>query len=131
MDQVQLDRNLTAFETGLNYAGYVPIVSSCTAVVRAIFGTVEIICGVATAAIFAFRALLVEGAAQRKEEWDKAYQAIRYGFHGYANIVRAFFEIVPFVSLVTCLPFDLSGERLHYPTQSIRMVGNTIIIGPG
>jgi hypothetical protein len=129
MDKVNLDRTLTAFETGLNYAGYVPILSSFSAPVRAGYGKIEIICGVAAAAIFAIRALLAEGA-QKEVLWNKSDEALEYVAHGLANIIRAVFELVPFVSLVTCLPYDLFGERFSYTTQTpIRQEGNRILIG--
>lgn len=115
MDQVKLDITLTTFETGLNYAGYVPIVSSFSAVVRAEYGKIEIICGIAAAVFFAVRALLAEGA-QKEFLWKRSEDSLEYVAHGFANIIRAVFECVPFVSLVTCLPYDLCKNRFSYPT---------------
>lgn len=129
MDRINLERTLTVFETGLNYAGYIPIVSSFSAPVRAGFGKIEIIGGIAAAAFFALRALCAEGD-EKALLWRNSEISLEYVAHGFANIIRAVFECIPFVSLVTCLPYDLCAERFHYTTQNpIRVEGNRIIFG--
>ncbi len=110
-----LDFSLDKFEHGLNVAGYIPFVSSFSGGVRAIMGKIEVIGALATAAIMAIGALFNPNAAQRQAQLSKSGEiAVKYSWHGVANILRGALEIVPFLSLVTCLPYDLMGNRVSY-----------------
>jgi hypothetical protein len=119
MDQIQINLNktLNAFEKGLNIAGYIPVVSTFSGSFRASYGKLEVIAAVAAAALMAVRALFLN-AEDRNQELKKAVEVlVHYSLHGLANIMRAALEIFPFVSLVTCLPYDLLGKRFSYPVQ--------------
>jgi len=116
-----LDKSLDKLEHGLNIAGYVPILSSFSGGLRAVLGKIEIIGAIAAAAIMAVAALFNPDAAQRQAQLNKALQiAVKYSLHGAANMFRGTVESIPFVSLVTCLPYDLLGHRFAY----IREQGN-------
>lgn len=120
MDQIQINLNktLNTFEEGLNIAGYFPIVSTFSGSLRIGYGKLEVIGSVAAAALIAIRALFLANASDRNREFRKAVEVlIDYSLHGFANITRGIIEDFPFVSLVTCLPYDLSGNRFAYPVR--------------
>ncbi len=110
-----LDFSLDKFEHGLNVAGYIPLVSSVSGGIRAIMGKIEVIGALATAAFIAVAALFNPDAAQRHAQLSKSAEiAVKYSLNGVANIFRGALEIVPFLSLLTCLPYDLMGNRVSY-----------------
>jgi len=118
MDQIQNDLNktLNSFEHGLNIAGFFPIVSTISGSLRISYGKLEVIGAIAAAALIAVRALFLVNASDRDLEYKKAIEIfINYSLHGCANIIRGMMEVFPFVSLVTCLPYDLMGNRFAYP----------------
>lgn len=120
MDQIQINLNktLNSFEGGLNVAGYVPIVSTFSGTLRIAYGKLEVIGAIVAAALIAVRALFLNNAHDRERELRDAVKVlINYSLHGYANIIRGTLEVIPLVSLVTCLPYDLSGKRFAYPVN--------------
>jgi hypothetical protein len=117
MNEIQgsLDSSLEKFEHALNIAGYVPLVSSVSGVIRAVLGKIEVIGGIATGAILAIAALFNPHASQRHAQLNKAAEvAVKYSLHGVANLLRGTIEVFPLLSLVTCLPYDLMGNRFSY-----------------
>lgn len=120
MDQIQrnLDRTLSTLEHGFNIAGYIPILSSGSGVLRAVLGKIEVIGAIAVAALIAVKALFNPDAYARDAEIKKAVEVlVTYSLHGVANIFRGIIEIVPLLSLATCLPYDISGNRFTYPLE--------------
>lgn len=114
-----LDNTFGHFEQGLNIAGYIPLVSSLSGGLRFEYGKLEIIGALAAAAIMCINALFNSDASEKAVLLNKAGEVvIKYSLHGVANMVRGLFEIVPFVSLVTCLPYDLMGSRFAYIRES-------------
>lgn len=115
--QAALDRNLSQFEKALNVAGYIPIVSSVSGAVRVLYGKIEVVAAVGTAAISALKALFSD-ARGSKEWFGRSVMALDYALHGVANIVRGYIEMVPFLGLALCLPYDhCLEERVTYPTE--------------
>ncbi len=119
MDQIRikLDQTLGVFESGLNVAGYVPLVSTISGALRVNYGKLEIIGAVAAAGIIAVKALFA--GTEQYNEFNHAVEILfTYASHGAANVVRGIIEIFPFVSLATCLPYDLLGHRYSYPFEN-------------
>lgn len=105
-------------ETGLNYAGYVPLVSTLSGAMRINYGKIEVIGAVASAALIAIRAFANDSQAERAEQLNLALSVITtYSLHGIANIFRGILEMVPLLSLATCLPYDLLKHRYAYPRE--------------
>lgn len=132
MDQIQINLNktLNTFEKGLNIAGYFPIVSSFSGLLRINYGKLEIIGGIVAAALIAVSALFLADASERHREFSKAVKVFTdYSLHGFSNIIRGTIEALPFVSLVTCLPYDLLGNRFAYPIQNLQSRQNLPCIG--
>ena len=117
--ELKLNNAMAPFEQGLNIAGYIPLVSTVSGVLRHSYGKMEIIAGVAAGALFAIVALFNPNAQARQKGLQKAVEVMMtYSLHGIANICRAWIEVVPFLSLVTCLPYDLMGKRFAYPQEN-------------
>jgi hypothetical protein len=134
MSQIQsnLNKTLNDFEHGLNIVGYVPFVACISGSLRISYGKLEIIGAVAIAAIVAIRALFINNAVERDRELRRAAEIlIYYSAHGFANIGRGMIEVVPLLSLVTCLPYDLLGKRMAYSTQEQHAWGQTILRSAG
>jgi hypothetical protein len=119
MNEIQnnLNKTLNSFEEALNIAGYVPVVSSLSGLVRISLGELEIVGSIVAAALIATRSFFFVNASDRERESNKAFEIfIDYSLHGCANIIRGIIERIPFASLVTCLPYDrLLQGRFVYP----------------
>ena len=114
-----LDSRFEWFEQKLNIAGYFPIVSTISGGIRICFGKLELIGAIVTSAFMAIKALFNPDVAERRQELDKAgHVFVKYAMHGGANILRGSLEMILFLSLVTCLPYDLRGNRFAYVRQS-------------
>ncbi len=110
-----LDNWLEKIEPGLNIAGYFPVISSVSGPLRMVLGQCEIIGGLAAAAFMAIAALFNPNARERQHQLNKALEiAVKYTLHGGANLFRGGIEMIPFASLVTCLPYDLLGNRFSH-----------------
>ncbi len=110
-------------ETGLNYAGYIPLVSTLSGAIRINYGKIEVIGAIASAALIAIRAFANDSQTERAEQLNLALQVITaYSLHGIANIFRGILEMVPFLSLVTCLPYDLLKHRFSYPREDAQLL---------
>lgn len=115
---VRLHSTLCAFEKGLNIAGYVPLVSCISGAVRGMYGKIEIIAGVVAASFLAIAAFFNPNADVSRQWVRKAVDILTtYSLHGIANIGRSWIEMIPLLSLVTCLPYDLMGKRFAYPQE--------------
>jgi hypothetical protein len=117
--QRDLDSTLSAFERGLNVAGYVPFVSSISGPCRVVYGKVLIIGSIVAAALLALNGLSrARNAAERQQVLKDAVEIFAtYAIHGVANIFRGAIESILLLSLITCLPYDLSGQRFTYPYE--------------
>jgi hypothetical protein len=93
---------LETFEKGLNIVGYFPYIGTVSAYLRANYSALEIIAGVAIA-IFA------TGMHIQQNPNAAIYLALggTLLFHGILNRIRAVFESIPFLPLITTLPYDL------------------------
>ena len=92
---------LESFEIGLNVAGYIPVLGSVTSLVRLQYARIEAVAG----AIF----LLIGAAAHPSGALARLYCDIGVTLIGHAvlNLARSDFEVVPFLPLVTTLPYDI------------------------
>ncbi len=116
MDEIDIDSTLANFEKDLNFVGYIPIASSFSGALRVAFGKIEVIAGVVLGAISGIKSLFYNGQ-QKEQEWKHAVSLFNYSLHGIANIFRGILECIPFVSLVTCLPYDKAEVRFTYPKE--------------
>ncbi len=114
-----IDSGFEWFEHGLNTAGYLPIVSTVSGSLRVSFGKLEVIGAIVVAAFIAIKALFNPDPIEKYLQLEKATQIlVKYSLHGAANVLRGTLEIFPLLSLVTCLPYDLSGKRFAYVRES-------------
>jgi hypothetical protein len=119
LSELKLNDALASFEKGLNLAGYVPVLSTVSGTLRSTYGKTLIITGVAGGALLAIVALFNSNAKSRKNGLEKAVKFLMTcSLHGIANIGRSRIEMVPFLSLATCLPYDLMGTRFAYPKEN-------------
>lgn len=103
---------LETFELGLNFAGYIPVVGTLSTGLRAIMAKVELIAGVVLAVLYF-------GLQAQGKTINPVLLNVGLTFMGHAllNVIRCLFEAVPFVALVTTLPYDfyathVLGKRL-------------------
>lgn len=110
-----LNKTLNKFEKGLNMVGYVPFVGSFSGGLRIGMGKIGVISGVALTAIGLGGELT--GLMKSQKAANVVDLGTNYIKNGVTNIGRGILEFLPGVSLVTCLPYDLSGRRISYLTQ--------------
>lgn len=114
-----LDQALHTFEKVLNFAGYIPIVSTISGSIRIAYGKAEVVGAVAAGALLAIKALCNTDADQRARDMDYAVAVgVNYSIHGLANIGRGFVEAIPIINL-SCLVYDLTGTRIQYPFEAV------------
>lgn len=118
------DDAMTQFENAMNVAGYVPILSTISGGLRMTYGNIEVVGAIVAAAFLAIQALFTSDSSAKSDLFNQSGKVlVKYSLHGFANCIRSVFESVPFLSLVTCLPYDLMGNRFSYvpsgPSQSI------------
>ncbi|MBS0604210.1 MAG: hypothetical protein JSS60_04120 [Verrucomicrobia bacterium] len=100
------------------------MVSTFSGGLRINYGKVEVIGGVIAAALTAIVALAQSNADDRERGLNKAVEILAtYSLHGIANIFRGAIEMIPLLSLATCLPYDLLGNRLAYPKEGRELHG--------
>lgn len=113
--EVNLNKTIAVGEQCLNIAGYIPGVSSVSGAFRLAGGKIEIIGGIAAAVIVALAALSAPDATSKRQGLSRAVTILTtYFLHGIANAFRGSIEMIPFISLVTCLPYDLLKNRFTY-----------------
>ena len=104
-----LDFHLTRIELSLNALGYIPLISTLSGCMRAVFGKIEIITAIGLAAL----KFLTDVMHGREPNWKDIAHFLHYALHGVANIARAYVEIIPFVNLLM-LVRDATLPRLGY-----------------
>ena len=115
--QEQVHKSLAKAEEVLNLVGYIPLVSLLSATVRTLGGKLQILLGLVFA-IGCFMAGLT-APLRKKKHFQNAKWSIGHAFHGLLNIVRALIESVPFLSLITCLPYDrIFKIRMRYSLEN-------------
>lgn len=116
--QINLDKTLATVEKFLDVAGYIPVVSTFSGAFRIKYGKVETVASVGLSAVSALYAVCKQDQAERARGLDRAVEVLTYSIHGIANVFRGAIEMVPFLSLFTCLPYDLLKARFTYPREN-------------
>ena len=105
-------------EESLNLVGYVPFLSVASGALRSLGGLLQLILGFSFAIGYfcAFRY-----SKQRKiQHLLYMKTGFSHGFHGIANWLRAKIEIIPFLSLLVCLPYDrFFKKRFKYSIEKL------------
>jgi hypothetical protein len=115
ISQNQLEKTLVRAEEVLNLVGYIPLVSLLSAAVRSFGGMLQIILGL----IFATVSFLAKAPSRKSNHFRNCRLSIHHVLHGFFNIVRAKIEAVPFLSLITCLPYDrILKKRFRYSIEN-------------
>jgi len=115
ISQAQLEKTLARAEEALNLVGYIPLVSMLSAAVRSMGGMLQVV----LSCIFALGNFVAGHLVKKPKLIQKSKLCVHHLFHGLFNLLRAKIEAVPFLSLVTCLPYDrLLKKRFQYPTEN-------------
>lgn len=104
MDQMfdSIDNNF------LNPIGYIPFAGTISSPVRSNIGYSQVAVG-AISSLFHFAiAMNSKSEQQMNKHLDLMDRSFEYVIHGALNQARALFEAVPFLALVTTLPYDLA-----------------------
>jgi hypothetical protein len=113
-----LEMLLVKAEEALNLVGYIPVISAFSGAVRSVGGIVQIIFGLLFALAHFLKIRFLKAPNIRSILGIK--DGLAHGFHGLANFIRAKIELVPFLSLFTCLPYDrILNKRFKYASESI------------
>lgn len=127
-DSLERDDGVINFEKGFNTAGYMPAISNISAVIRALYGVIIIVEGIARTTFnglaFAYYSSCKDAYQKTKDGYipsfsilhskRKALNGLRFFSHGMANIGRAVVEFIPFFGNLTCRVYDELGLRLRY-----------------
>ncbi len=115
--QEQIHKTFAKAEEILNLVGYVPLVSLLSAAVRTIGGKLQLLLGL----VFALGCFMMGLTAplRKKKHFQNARWSIGHALHGLLNILRALIESVPFLSLITCFPYDrIFKIRIRYSLEN-------------
>lgn len=108
-----------AIEEPLNKVGYIPFIGSITALIRNFFGQLQITAGIIVLIIGVIARLFIKPPTRGKRP-SQAYllapDALNLIGQGILNWGRSLLELIPFLALITTLPYDRRGvEILPYP----------------
>ena len=123
---MQLEKTLSKAEEALNLVGYIPLVSIISAAIRSLAGKLQALLSFVFA-VGSFIAGWFSPHHKKLKHFQNCRLGIEHLLHGLFNVVRALFEAVPFLSLVTCLPYDrILKKRFKYncekyPEQDIEI----------
>lgn len=110
-----MERTAAHAEKFLNPIDKVPFISSYSGVARILAAEVQIIAGIAFAALKTFMALL-EGSWYRLYE---AKQGLSFCLHGILNIIRGAIAIFPFVGNAALISWDWQVGRMEYRSEPV------------
>ena len=109
----QLAKTLAKGEEVLNLIGYIPMISILSAGFRTLCGKFQALIGLGFA-IFSLIAAF-RSTKNRFRHFLNFRYSLEHFMHGLFNMLRALFEAVPFLSLVTCFPYDrIFRKRFRY-----------------
>jgi hypothetical protein len=101
----------------LNPVGLIPFVGTLSSSLRGTLGSAQSSIGLPLA-VAAAGAGVVTGIAQQKDLSGRCFTLAREGVslfaHGILNGIRSGFEFVPFLPLITTLPYDLTVGPIGY-----------------
>jgi glycosyltransferase A (GT-A) superfamily protein (DUF2064 family) len=123
--QEQIHKTLAKAEEVLNLVGYIPLVSLLSAAVRTLGGKLQLLLGL----VFAIGCFMagITTPLRKKKHFQNARWSIGHALHGVLNILRALIESVPFLSLITCLPYDRVFKiRIRYSLENC--IPETLVI---
>lgn len=112
------EKILSQAEQALNLIGYIPFISAFSGAIRSTGGCFQFLSGLCLSAYF----FCVLAFAKTKNIKHLFYlkTSFSHALHGIANIIRAKIEIVPFLSLILCLPYDrLFQKRFKYAAENL------------
>lgn len=98
-------------EPFLNEAGYVPFLSSITAIFRYKIGILEAGAGAVLGTYFFSRAIFQNTKEAQDEHLKSLNQSLTSIFNGMANIVRSHVEIIPFLGNALTSMYDQNGYQ--------------------
>jgi hypothetical protein len=109
----------------LNRIGYIPAVGSVSASVRGTVGLAQLVTGVSVTALSVPAALIGSTLGQdefAKRSFKRVDSYSHLALHGALNCGRAALESVPFLPLMTTLPYDhFLGPMLDYQTETVTL----------
>lgn len=115
--QWQLEKTLAKAEEALNLVGYIPLLSVISASVRSVGGKLQALGGLLFA-LGCFGLGWFSPHHKKRKLFQLCRNGIEYLIHGLLNIFRSIFEAIPFLSLVTCLPYDrVLQKRFKYSLE--------------
>lgn len=121
INHANVQKSLATFEEGLNLAGYVPIVSMVSGgFVRVIFGKMEVIAGLALAAINYATAHFEDDESKKTRLYEEAQVCLLYAAHGVANIARGAVEAFTLVGNILTIVYDrVVKARFNYAHEEL------------
>jgi hypothetical protein len=106
---VNIGEYFSDFERGLNFLGYFPGISTISGQVRDLYGSAELIAGLA---LSIFSALFGSKNSARQDNQIK--HGLEWIAHGSVNVLRSIIEKIPVYGNIACLIYDLSAKRFEY-----------------
>lgn len=112
----KLDQRLANFENTFNKLGYIPLASTITGPIRALYGTTQVTAGVCLHYFKAAQYFITANPEHRNE----AAAGFWYQLHGYNNISRGVVEFIPIVGNVSTILYDnVLCLRINYTFERI------------
>lgn len=117
----QLAKTLAKGEEALNLIGYIPMISILSAAVRTLGGKLQALLGLSLAVFSLIAGIMASKGKIR--HFLNFRTSIEHFLHGLFNMLRAVIEAVPFLSLITCLPYDrVFNKRFKYTGEDFDVI---------
>lgn len=122
----QFAKILSTAENALNLVGYIPMISALSGAIRLAGAKVQMLGGVLATVFLLLKGIY--GKSFKAHNFQKCRLAIEQILHGAFNFCRALVELVPFLSLFLCLPYDrLLHRRLKYTYEESEILEEDVI----
>ncbi len=102
-------------EQGMNPIDWIPYISGVSGIVRATIGLVEVVAGLAFAALKTFHIILTGKGFYS----DAISQGLTYSMHGLGNILRGEIAMTPFWNLALFV-YDKYVGRMDYEEEMLK-----------
>jgi len=124
---VNLDSAQATLEKNVfNKAGYIPLVSTVSGILRQKLGLIQVVSSIAMAIFFAVQSLFLTSPREINAAHANAKHCLSYALHGIANMFRGGIESIPLLGNAVVYGYDYFEARVGYKTEPQNLRDNPL-----
>ena len=122
----QFAKILSTTENALNLVGYIPMISAISGAVRLTGSKLQMLGGLLGTLYYLLKGSYAK--SKKLHSFQNCRLSIEQILHGVLNLCRGMIEVVPFLSLVLCLPYDrFLKRRFKYSNEDVEDIDEDVI----